>query len=61
MLLKGAKFDYDQIKEEMLSGIEIFIFFLFLTTLNDYPASKISLLIIQKLSSVAQYSCKEIF
>ena len=26
--LKGAKFDYDQIKEKMLSGIEIFNIFL---------------------------------
>ena len=33
-LFKGAKFDYDQIKEENVSGIEIFNFFLFLTTLR---------------------------
>ena len=26
-LVKGAKFDYDQIKEENFSGIEIFNFF----------------------------------
>ena len=33
-LFKGAKFDYDQIKDKMLLGIEIFKF-LFLTTLIE--------------------------
>ena len=32
-LFKGIKFDYDQRKEENVKGIEIFNFFLFLTTL----------------------------
>ena len=27
-LFKGAKFDYDQIKEKILSGFEIFRFFI---------------------------------